>query len=102
VDADSVTVARLAAMAAPLARLAPDTWQVVKGGSGVDVGPIVREGVVGVGHRVDTSRYFDVHHSRADTFEKVDPELVARNLAAIAGLIFSVADAPDFPESPSP
>ena len=69
----------LAEAAAPLARVAldPADWSVRKGGSGADIGAIVREGVVGVGHRVDHSPYFDVHHSRADTFEKVDPDHLA-------------------------
>jgi len=92
VDADSSVIADLALAAAPLARVAPAEWKVSKGGSGVDIGPIVREGVPGVGHRVDTTHYFDVHHSRADTFEKVDPDLMARNVAVIAGLIYSVAE----------
>jgi carboxypeptidase Q len=99
VDADSTVVADLARAAAPLARVAPDQWSVFKGGSGADIGAIVREGVVGVGHRVDTSHYFDVHHSRADTFEKVDPDHLARNVAAIAGLIYIVAESPARPGS---
>ncbi len=90
-ESDALVVADLAA---PLARLAPETWQVVKGGSGADVGPLVREGVPGVGHRVDTSSYFDFHHCRADTYEKIDPDTLARNLAAVAGLVFAVADHP--------
>jgi carboxypeptidase Q len=99
VDADSSVVADLALAAAPLARVAPAEWSVSKGGSGVDIGPIVREGVVGVGHRVDTTHYFDVHHSRADTFEKVDPDYLARNVAVIAGLIYTVAESPARPGS---
>jgi len=99
VDADSTVVADLALAAAPLARVAPAEWSVSKGGSGVDIGPIVREGVVGVGHRVDTTHYFDVHHSRADTFEKVDPDYLARNVAVIAGLIYTVAESPARPGS---
>ncbi len=94
VDADSTIIADLARRAEPLARIAPDHWSVKKGGSGVDVGFIVREGVTGVGHRVDTTHYFDVHHSRADTFEKIDPIDLARNVAAIAGLIYLVAETP--------
>ncbi len=99
VDADSSVIADLALAAAPLARVAPGEWSVKKGGSGVDIGPIVREGVPGVGHRVDTTHYFDVHHSKADTFEKIDPDLVARNVAAIAGLIHIVAESPARPGS---
>jgi len=92
VEADSLVRARIDDLAAPLARVAPGDWQVRPGGSGVDVGPIVREGVPGVGHRVDNSGYFDVHHSSADTFEKIDPEILARNVAVIAGLIHAVAE----------
>ena len=97
VQADSVIVQRIARLAAPLARMVPDApqeWSVAEGGSGVDIGPIVRAGVPGVGHRVESSGYFDVHHSLADTFEKIDPDLLARNVAVIAGLVFSVADHP--------
>ncbi len=93
-EGDSLIVAELARRAEPLARIAPEDWKVRKGGAGVDVGFIVREGVIGVGHRVDTTHYFDVHHSRADTFEKIDRTDLARNVAAIAGLIYLVAETP--------
>jgi len=92
VDADSLVIADIAQRAVPLARLAPGDWSVRRGGSGADIGFLVREGVIGVGHRVDTTHYFDIHHSRADTFEKVDPDILARNVAAIAGLAYVVAE----------
>lgn len=94
VRADSLKVLQLRDLATPLADLGDDEWAVKPGWAGVDIGPIVREGVPGVGHRVDGSRYFDVHHSPADTFEKVDPQIMARNVAAIAGLIHLVANKP--------
>jgi carboxypeptidase Q len=102
VDADSLVIEHIGKLAEPLAVVAPGDWLVQKGGSGVDVGPIVRAGVPGVGHRVDSKHYFDVHHSLADTFEKIDPDLLARNVAAIAGLIFFVADDPISLRSLSP
>jgi carboxypeptidase Q len=92
IDADNFVITELIGRAAPLARLAPDDWSVHRGGSGADIGSIVREGVIGVGHRVDNPHYFDVHHSRADTFEKVDPDILARNVAAIAGFAYVVAE----------
>lgn len=92
VQADSLVVAAVSDLARPLSGLAPDAWQVAPGGSGVDVGPIVRAGVPGVGHRVEHSRYFDYHHCASDTFDKIDPDDLARNVAAIAGLIYRVAD----------
>ncbi len=94
VDADSLVIEHITELAAPLARIAPGSWKIRQGGSGVDIGPIVRSGVPGAGHWVDTTHYFDVHHSLADTFEKIDPDLLARNVAVIAGLIFAVADEP--------
>ncbi len=94
VDADSLVIEHISRITAPLARVAPGSWKVRQGGSGVDVGPIVREGVPGVGHWVDTTHYFDVHHSLADTFEKIDPDILARNVAVMAGLIFAVAEEP--------
>ena len=94
VDADSVVIEHIRELTAPLARVAPGSWNIRKGGSGVDVGPIVRAGVPGAGHWVDTTHYFDVHHSLADTFEKIDPDLLARNVAVMAGLIYAVADEP--------
>jgi carboxypeptidase Q len=92
IDAEDAVIADIAARCAPLARLAPDHWTVRRGGSGADIGPIVRQGVVGVGHRVDGTHYFDVHHSGADTFDKIDPLELARNVAAIAGLAYLVAE----------
>ena len=92
VDASDSVITDIAARCAPLARLAPEHWSVRRGGSGADIGFIVREGVVGAGHRVDGTHYFDVHHSGADTFDKIDPTALARNVAAIAGLAWVVAE----------
>ncbi len=94
VDADSLVLNHLQELAAPLAQVVPGSWEVRPGGSGVDVGPLARAGIPGVGHWVDTTHYFDVHHSLADTFEKIDPDLLSRNVAVIAGFVFSVANDP--------
>lgn len=83
-------VGRVARLAAPLARLGAS--QIVVGGAGVDIGPIVAEGVLGIGHRTHNERYFDVHHSPADTLDKVDPDDLAANVAAVAGLLWGLAN----------
>ncbi len=95
VQADSTVVAKVAALAAPLARLAPGQWSVGPGHAGTDVGPLARAGVPGIGHRVDGSGYFALHHSPADTYDKVDPGEMARNTAAIAGLVYAVDQLPE-------
>ncbi len=94
VRADSTVLARVNDLCRPLAFLAPGQWTIGPGWAGVDIGPIVAEGVPGVGHRVDGTHYMDLHHSRADTFDKVKPDELAHNVAAVAGLLFQVANDP--------
>jgi carboxypeptidase Q len=52
-------------------------------------------GVPGMGLRVDRSRYFWYHHSAADTMDKLDPEDMARCVAAMAVMAYVVADLPE-------
>jgi carboxypeptidase Q len=63
-------------------------------GSGADIGPLVREGVPGMGLKVDGTHYFDIHHTNADTMDKVDPQDVARCVATVAVMAYVVADLP--------
>jgi hypothetical protein len=42
----------------------------------------------------DGTYYFDYHHSAADTLDKVDGALLARNVAALAAMAYAVADMP--------
>ncbi len=91
-------IGRVAELAAPLGSLGASS--VRAGGSGVDIGPIVKEGVPGIGHRVHGEHYFDYHHSPADTLDKVDPDHLAANVAAVAGLLWGIANESEpFPRS---
>lgn len=92
VQGDSLVVAAVADHALGVA--AVGAGKVSPGWSGVDIRPICDLGVPGIGHRVDGSLYFDYHHSPADTFDKIDPDDLARNVAAIAGLIRSISEDP--------
>ncbi len=92
VQADSAVVARVRELARPLAPTG--ATEIGPGGSGVDVSFVVKQGVPGLGHRVDGARYFDYHHSPADTWDKVDPADLARNVAAVAGLAWALAEDP--------
>lgn len=65
---------------------------VTKGGGGADIGPIMQEGVPGMGLRVDGSRYFWYHHTNADYVDKLDPDHVARSVATMAVYAWVVAD----------
>jgi hypothetical protein len=92
VKADEAVVDRIAELAAPLA--AAGGGKVRAGWAGVDIGPIVEAGVPGIAHRTANEHYFDVHHSPADTFDKVDPDDLAANVAVVAALVWAIAEDP--------
>ncbi len=63
-------------------------------GGGADIGPIMREGVVGAGLDVDGTRYFDIHHTAADTLDKINPRDLRLCVATMAVMAYTVADVP--------
>jgi carboxypeptidase Q len=63
-------------------------------GGGADIGPIMREGVPGASLNVEGSRYFDIHHTPADTLDKVNPRELALCVATMAVMAYVVADVP--------
>ena len=64
-------------------------------GGGADIGPITREGVIGASLDVDGSHYFDIHHTQADTLDKVNPRELALCVATMAVMAYTVADLPE-------
>ena len=64
-------------------------------GGGADIGPSVAAGrIPSMSPEVDSSKYFVVHHTEADTIDRIDPTDMAKHVAAIAGMIYVVADMP--------
>jgi len=59
---------------------------------GADVAPIVARGAAAYDLEPDGRHYFDVHHTAADTLEKIDPENLRRNAAAVALLAWVLAE----------
>ena len=68
---------------------------VTKGGGGADIEPIMREGVPGMGLRVEGSKYFWYHHTNADTWDKLDRDEFNRCVASLAVMAYVVADMDD-------
>ncbi len=64
-------------------------------GGGADIGPMMREGVAGASLDVDGSHYFDIHHTPADTLDKVNPRELALCVATMAVMAYTVADIPE-------
>ena len=69
--------------------------QISPGGGGADIGPSVQEGrVPSMSLDVDGSKYFLIHHTPADTSDKIDPVEMAKCAAAVAVMAYVVADLP--------
>ena len=65
------------------------------GRSGADLGPLVEKGVLGIGLRHDVTHYFDVHHTAADTLDKIDPDEIRQGVASMALLAWWLANSPE-------
>ncbi len=61
-------------------------------GGDADTGPLMRMGVPAVSHHTSVERYFHWHHTHADTFDKIDPRELRVNAAAMAVLVYVLAD----------
>jgi carboxypeptidase Q len=72
--------------------LAPTGIGVVGEGGGADIGPLGETGVLMIGLAPDDTRYFDVHHTEADTVDKVDPAALAEGSAQLAALLWRLAN----------
>jgi carboxypeptidase Q len=68
------------------------TLKLELGHSGADVGPMVEAGVPGIGVEHVGSHYFDVHHTQADTFDKVAKDDLAFNAAVLASFAYALAN----------
>lgn len=74
--------------------------KLVENFSGTDVEPMVESGVVAGELVTDGRTYFDIHHTDADTLDKVDPQELADDVAVVALVAFIVADMPGRLDSP--
>jgi carboxypeptidase Q len=68
--------------------------RIAGSGGGADIGPIMREGVLGASLDVDGTHYFDIHHTASDTLDKVNPRDLALCVATMAVFAYTIADIP--------
>jgi carboxypeptidase Q len=64
------------------------------GRAAADVNPMARHGVPVFGLMQDERTYFNYHHTAADTLDKIVPQELGENAAAMAVLAFALADMP--------
>jgi len=68
--------------------------EITNGGGGSDIAPLLRDGVPGLSERTVGTRYFEWHHTEADTLDKVNPEDFRKNMASLAVMGYVLADMP--------
>ena len=89
-DAARRTIAAVGSLLAPIG-----ASEVIAGGDGADIAPSVRDGhMPGLSLEVDGTKYFSIHHTEADTVDKIDPVEMAKCGAAMAVMAYVLADAP--------
>jgi carboxypeptidase Q len=69
--------------------------EITAGGGGADIGPIAQAGKVPMlAYQGDSMRYFQIHHTPADTIDRIAPEEVSKAAAALAVITYVVAEMP--------
>jgi carboxypeptidase Q len=89
-DSALVTMRQISRLLEPIQATRMD-----KGDPEADVEAMVEQGVPGLALDVDGTRYFWYHHSSADTIDKLDPQEMAKCVAAMAVMAYVVADMPE-------
>lgn len=64
-------------------------------GGGADIGPTVQAGNIPAMSLEAEGNYFLIHHTPADTIDKIDPADMSRAAAAVAVMAYVVADLPE-------
>ena len=59
-------------------------------GGGADIGPLQDQGVTLLGFLPDSQRYFNYHHTPADTFDKVDKRELELGAASMAAMVYLI------------
>ncbi len=88
---------RFAALFAPLS-----STRIFSSYSGTDVGPMALRGVVALGLDHDTSKYFEIHHTNADTFDKIVEKDLRVNVGSMALMAYILAEMPGRLREPAP
>lgn len=65
--------------------------EMTRGGGEADISPLMKEGVPGMGLKVEETKYFWFHHSDADTIDKLDINDFNECVATMAVFAYSVA-----------
>lgn len=85
--------AQVTSIARLLAALGAD--RIGPSGGGADIGPSIQAAnIPAMSLDVDQSLYFTIHHTPADTVDKINPSDMAKSAAAVAVMAYVVAEMP--------
>lgn len=87
---DAALLAKVKSWAPLFTGLKADT--IDAGWGGADISPLTKQGVLSMSIRPDASHYFDLHHSPADTIDKIDPAHLQTNAAVMALMAYLIAE----------
>ena len=85
--------ARVRDIATLLAGIHAET--IAPSGGGADIGPSVQQAAIPALSLEVDGNYFLIHHTPADTIDKIDPLEIARSSAAIAVMTYVIAEMPE-------
>ncbi len=63
---------------------------ITRGGGGADLRSLQKNGVPCIGFDPDGQRYFDIHHTAEDTFDKIHKRELELGAGAIGGLLYLI------------
>ncbi|UYZ64242.1 M28 family peptidase [Hymenobacter weizhouensis] len=86
IEADAATVRRVRQWQPLLRPYGSTNW--TPGHAGTDIGPLKSQARVLIGYDCDSQRYFDLHHTAADTFDKVNRRELELGGASMAALVY--------------
>jgi Zn-dependent M28 family amino/carboxypeptidase len=92
-NAGAGTDAALKPIAALLAPIAADRLLESSLG-GADLAYLLPSGIPNLGLLQDATEYFDYHHTANDTFDRIDPKILDRSVAATAVAAYMLAESP--------
>ncbi|HLG34553.1 MAG TPA: M20/M25/M40 family metallo-hydrolase [Bacteroidia bacterium] len=69
-----------------------NVWNFEGGGDGADISPMTNKGLPGIGLRVESQRYFEIHHAATDVMENVNKRELHLGAAAMTSLIYLLSE----------
>ncbi len=88
IDANEESFAHIASWADLFKPYLTNTFNL--GGSGADIGPLKRPGIVLAGLFPDSQRYFDYHHTAIDTFDAINKRELELGAATMASIVYLI------------